>query len=171
MKKIVIFCLILNTILLTNLGYYIFKDEPELKAYYQSQQAKDLEMKSYTTKEPKFTKTKGLQITHTDGTPIPFYIGKFECCGVMGMVKDKAVYIGYYNEVDGKPLGATTTQKIPEIQMETIIHELSHISTLHNFATSSPNDRFIQEVQAYDIQFLYAQIRSYEEDGHFKIMK
>ena len=58
------------------------------------------------------------------------------------------------------------------IDIDMVIHELTHLSTLHNLATTTPyNDKYLQEKMAYDSQELYNQIKSYDEDHYFYLVK
>lgn len=168
MKIIVKLALIISILLGIKLIYYIYKPEP---AFYQFRDEKIIGF-SVNHAEPKYTVKRVFQITHLDGTPVKLHIVQFECCGVAGMVKNGDLYLGYVNEVTAKPIFATTTQKIPEIGIETVTHELMHLVTLHYKATTTKlSDRVFQETMAYDSQFLYSQLRSFDEDNYLRLIK
>ncbi len=130
--------------------------------------------KSLSTTDVKYIEQSNYQLTNGDGTPAPLHIVKFECCGVGGMIKNGEIYIGTTNERLARPVFATTSQMIPEIEMAIIIHELTHYSTKH-FATSSKlidvNDRVWQENVAYNSEWLYRQMMMFDEDNYFRIVK
>lgn len=120
----------------------------------------------------KFTSTLDFQITHIDGTSTKVHIGKFECCVVNGMVQNGEMYIGYWNEVPFKAYNSTTTKYIPEINMEILVHELFHLVTLHNKALCKDiTDRVCQETNAYDMEHLYMQVKSMDEDSIIRLAK
>jgi len=132
------------------------------------------EFMSVFAREPKYIVQKQFQITHSDGVPLPFNVVKFECCQIGGMVKDGQLFIGTINEVDAWSIAGSTQEKVPEIEMPILVHELVHITTRH-FATTSVcidvNNPFWQEKIAYNAEWLYRQMMMLDEDGYFKIRK
>lgn len=132
------------------------------------------EMGSVFAKEPKYINQRTFQLTHSDGSPAPLHIVKFECCTVGGMVKNGELYIGTLNNTYRRPIYATTSELVPVLEMSTVIHELVHLTTKH-FATSSAcidvNNSFWQEKIAYNAEWLYRQMMMFDEDGYYKISK
>ena len=123
--------------------------------------------------EPKYTVKKTFNLTHSDGTPQIVKIVKFHCCNnVGGFVKDGVVYLGYLNEVMGKPITAKKKEMIPDIKLNTALHELHHTSLIHNFNSEACFDKVSQkclERTAYDFETLAEQLFSLQEDQHIKL--
>lgn len=132
-------------------------------------------VKNSTTTQ-KYTVYKEFQITHLDGTPVRLLIAKFECCdstaGLVTMDGEKMV-LGFLNEVSYKSPLSTTTEMLPEVRMDILIHELTHLATLHNFGGDCADIKksLCQEVNAYDTENLYMQILSFDEDNLIRITK
>ena len=171
-KYLIIICLAICIILGVKLWIYMFTNTTNFQMLPET--IGSLEMKSVATTDVKYTIQKTFQLTNSDGTPAPFHIVKFECCGVGGMVKNGEIYIGTINETLARPVFATTSQMVPVIEMPTIVHELVHQTTKH-YATSSAcidiNNRFWQEKIAYNAEWLYRQMMMFDEDGYYKISK
>lgn len=151
--------------------YAVNSVEPVYNTYNQG--IADREHASLTMPEAKYSITRTFLLNHTDGTPVKFHLVKFQCClQIGGMVKDGELYMGYLNEVQGTPLGATTTQMIPEIEMNILVHELVHLGTLH-YVKDCPDfsTNVCQERIAYNVEDLYTQIKSLNEDQFFNINK
>jgi hypothetical protein len=151
--------------------FVLLKEKPYQQTY--SDTIRQLEKQSVSNPIPKYKVKQQFQITHSDGTPVKVFIVKFECCLTRAFVnRSNEMYLGYYNEVKGKPISATTTQMIPEIEMSMFIHEIFHIVSLHHLSKGEdPITHENQEKMAYDIQSLYEQLVSLEGDGYIKLTK
>lgn len=168
-NKLLITC----TVLVLLLVLYILSGN-YTQVYYYNQDIQYREYLSRTTPEKKFTIEKTFILNQSHGSSTRVYVGKFECCGVTGMVKDGEIYLGYLNTTEATPLGTTTKQQIPEIDTEMMVHELTHLVTLQPyvlercpaFATSE-----LQEKVAYNLGHLYSQLRSIHEDNFIRLVK
>lgn len=162
---------LINAFLISWFAYAVNSVQPVYNTYNQGIAAR--EQASLRMPEAKYSITKTFLLNHTDGTPVKFHLVKFECCNrTAGMVKNGELYMGYLNEVQGTPLGATTTQMIPEIEISILLHELFHLGSLQvvktcpDFSTNVCNEK-----GAYNVEYLYEQIRSLDEDNFFKLNK
>jgi hypothetical protein len=138
-----------------------------------NQRISEREQASLTIEAPKYSITRTFLLNHTDGTPVRFHLVKFECCNrIGGMVKNGELYMGYLNEVQVNQLGTTTLQMVPEIEISILVHELFHLGSMNvlkycaDFSTN-----VCQEKGAYNVEYLYEQIRSLGEDGFFRLNK
>lgn len=134
------------------------------------------ELRSLNMPTPKWNIEKTYQITFPDGTPVMFNVTRFECCnGPIAMVKDGNLYFDYWNTAKAHPITATDTAlmvDVPEFRMESILHELLHLVTLHHLKDgANPMLNTTQEKMAYSFESLYTQIKSLEEDGYFVLVK
>lgn len=170
LKTITIICTIICIVLGGKLLWYMLTPEIyqiNIEPVMGSRIAASME-----GKEPKHTIIKEFQITHIDGTPSKFYIVKIECCGVGAFVKNNNLYMGYMNEVSYKSPFSTTTEMLPAIDMSILIHELAHLTTIHNSNKNSctyTNTALWQETNAYDTEHLYTQIKSFHEDNYLRL--
>lgn len=168
-RILLILAFLLSVYLIGWLVYTITSVQTVYSTY--NQDIADREHASLTMPEAKYSITKTFLLNHTDGTPVKFHLVKFQCCNrTAGMVKNGELYMGYLNEVQGTPLGATTTQMIPEIEISILLHELFHLGSLQvvktcpDFSTNVCNEK-----GAYSVEYLYEQIRSLSEDNFFRL--
>lgn len=141
------------------------------------QQNSDIENRIHrsTTVVPKWKADHTFYLTQTNGSSTVFEVAKFECCGTGGLVTwGGKLVMGYLNTVEATPIGTTTKQQVPEIDTEILIHELFHLVTIQPAVVAKcpalVEPRF-QEEMAYNIGYLYAQIRSLDEDGRIRLIK
>lgn len=161
--------LILGALIMGLLWYNSY----ESQAYFYNQDIANREQLSLSFKA-KFSNEKTYLLTQTHGSSTQFNVGKFDCCGAGGMVKDNQIYMGYLNTVAGTTLGTTTKQQIPEIDIGILTHELVHYVTLQPYVLKqcpSLSDRLLQEQIAYNAEHLYTQIKSLDEDGFIRLIK
>jgi len=127
------------------------------------------------TVQPKFTVQKTYIVTQAHGSSTLFNVTKFQCCeGTDGMVRGNQLYVGTMNEREIKLYNATTTTRIPEIQMETLGHELVHLITTQPYVLQkcpALAEQDFQEDIAYNWSHLYRQILSFDEDNWLRIVK
>ncbi len=170
MKKLTLIALIICVLLGGKLVYFMFTPDP---TYYQVDPAMQSRIaKSIEGKAPKYTIMKEAQITHIDGTPTKFYVVKMECCGVGGFVQGGNIYMGYVNEQSYKSPLSTTTEMLPIIEMPILVHELSHLVTLHGAVRNSCTEitsPLWQETRGYNTEHLYTQIKSLHEDNFIRL--
>lgn len=178
MKKIIILSFVICVVLGANLAYYVFKSEPSFKVqmFDENVQKRIVGSVNNSTTTQKYIVYKTFQITHVDGTAVKVEIAKFQCCdqtaGLVTMDGSKMV-LGFFNETSYKSPLSTTTEMLPEIRMDILIHELTHLATLHNFSGDCVDTKknVCQEINAYDTENLYMQMLSYDEDNVIRIVK
>lgn len=124
---------------------------------------------------PKWNTEKTFFLTQTNGSSTPFEVAKFECCGTGGVVtRDGRLVMGYLNTVEGNQIGTTSKIQIPEIDTSILIHELLHLVTIQPSVLArcpALGESRLQEELAYNIEGLYTQIKSLDEDGFIKLIK
>lgn len=116
---------------------------------------------------------KTLTLKHTDGEEFKLHLAKIKNPTVLGFVTtDEQVFLDVSNYVPYKEPNATTTQQIPLMSTGLLIHELTHLTTFHNFTMCpSITDNVCQEKNAYDIEYIYEQIKTYDEDNIIRLRK
>lgn len=141
--------------------------------YYYDEGIAKREMLSLST-NVKFNTEKKYFLNHSHGSSTILNIGKFECCGPSGMVRDNEISMGYVNTVSATQLGTTTKKDIPEIDIEVLGHELVHLITTQPYVVErcpALKENILQEKIAYNWGFLYSQVRSLDEDNLIRLTK
>lgn len=141
---------------------------------YQQNSAEDRIQRSLNGVR-KWSTEKTFFLTQTNGSSTPFEVAKFECCGTGGAVtRDGRLVMGYLNTVEGSQIGTTSKVQIPEIDTSILIHELLHLVTTQPAVLArcpALGESRLQEELAYNIEGLYTQIKSLDEDGFIKLIK
>jgi len=145
-----------------------------VQTVYQNNFTEDRIQKSIST-VPKWNVEKTFYLTQTNGSSTVFEVAKFECCGTGGLVTwGGTLVMGYLNTVEAISIGTTTKQQIPEIEISILIHELLHLVTIQPAVIAkcpALAEPILQEEMAYNIESLYSQIKSLEEDNKIRLNK
>ena len=164
--KTKILTLTITLLIISFLGLWKYSQHVKPDIYMETS-TYNLETLSKVAIIPDYKVIYSFPLKHTDGATTTLNLIKFATTSsIRGFVTVSGVYLRLDNYEKFK------NKKLPEVRISVLIHELAHLTTHHNWKNvkdiTTPD---MQELEAYDIQDMYLQVRSLEEDNKITISK